>query len=107
MKSDPRDYQLDISSLPKQTPRPETRADAKAVDPRSLAGSKAQYPVPPSQASGARPYLSILFSCCNVYQRVYRDPDGKHYTGRCPKCLSTIKFVIDPGGAAGRSFVVE
>ncbi|MDB5328123.1 MAG: hypothetical protein JWM57_3692 [Phycisphaerales bacterium] len=81
MKSDPRDYQLDISSIPKVNagPAPVT----------------------------TRPYLSVLFNCCKVYQRVYRDTEGSSYTGRCPKCLRTIRFVVGEGGTAGRSFVVE
>lgn len=82
MKSDPRDYQLEISSLPK--------ADAQAAS-----------------SSAARPYLSVLFSCCQSYQRVYKSADGKVYAGRCPKCLRTVRFVVGPGGTSGRSFVVE
>lgn len=78
MKSDPRDYKLDVAGLP-----------------------RTESPLP------SRPYLSVLFNCCRIYQRVYKDADGAGYTGRCPKCLRTIRFVIGPGGAPGRSFVVE
>ncbi|HEX8323673.1 MAG TPA: hypothetical protein VF595_07135 [Tepidisphaeraceae bacterium] len=81
MKSDPRDYKIEISSLPSN--------DSKAASP------------------SARPFLSVLFNCCGVYQRVYKTPAGQEYSGRCPKCLRTVRFVVGPGGTSGRSFVVE
>jgi hypothetical protein len=79
VKGDPRDYKLDISGLP------------------------------PSDAPKAesRPFISVLFNCCRVYQRVYRNADGTHYEGRCPRCLRTIRFVVGSGGTNDRSFVVE
>ena len=82
MKGDPRDYKLDISSLPPSGPT------AKI-------------------ASTARPYLSVLFNCCRVYQRVYKSVDGSGYAGRCPKCGRTIRFVVGDGGTGERTFVVE
>ena len=82
MKSDPRDYKLDISSLP----------------PRD-AGAKG--------AAVGRPYLSVMFKCCQVYQRVYRNAAGTAYEGRCPKCSRTIRFVVGEGGSGERTFVVE
>lgn len=57
--------------------------------------------------SAGRPFLSVHFNCCRVYQRVYASPDGKRYEGRCPKCLRTIRFVVGQGGTTDRSFVVE
>jgi hypothetical protein len=78
MNSDPRDYKLDISSLPKQS-----QGDS---------------------APAARPYLSVLFTCCSVYQRVYRLPTGEAYRGRCPKCAREINFPIGQGGTGERFF---
>lgn len=86
--SDPRDYILDIKGLADATP-----AAAKAK--------------PPVASTGARPFLSVFFKCCSVYQRVYRNADNKTYTGRCPKCLAQIRFVVGEGGTGERSFVVE
>jgi len=39
-----------------------------------------------------RPYISVHFTCCNVYLRIYRSADGKHYRGRCPKCATPVTF---------------
>ena len=78
MNTDPRDYKLDISSLPKEP---------------------AEAPAP-----AARPYLSVLFTCCNVYQRVYRIPTGQSYRGRCPKCGRDVNFPIGQGGTTARFF---
>ena len=80
MPSDPRDYKLDIAGL--------NQPDASA--PKS-----------------ARPFISVLFNCCRVYQRIYRSADGKSYEGRCPKCRRSIRFDVGTGGTTERSFVVE
>jgi len=76
--SDPRDYKLDISSLK-----------------------------PPVATPGPRPYLSVLFECCSVYQRIYRDLDGTQYKGRCPRCGRSVTFAVGPGGTTTRFFVVR
>lgn len=78
MNSDPRDYKLDISSLPQE----------------------------PSGASAtaARPYVSVLFTCCRIYQRVYRLSSGEAYRGRCPKCAREVNFPIGQGGTRARFF---
>jgi len=78
MNSDPRDYKLDISSL--------------STEARSAA------------ESSPRPFLSVLFTCCNVYQRVYRLPSGEAYRGRCPKCAREVNFPIGQGGTTTRFF---
>ena len=78
--SDPRDYKIEVSGL---TPPEEGRA------PRS------------------RPYLSVQFDCCRVYQRVYRDPDGRSYRGRCPRCGRRVVFAVGEGGTNSRFFVVS
>ena len=75
--SDPRDYKLDISSLPAQGP---------------------------PQPAGPRPFLSVMFDCCGVYQRIYRDPSGAGYSGRCPRCGNPVRFSVGPGGTTSRFF---
>jgi hypothetical protein len=80
MPTDPRDYQLDISSL--------SAADA---------GAKAT----------PRPYLSVHFTCCGVYNRIYRAADSDSYTGRCPRCQRQIRFLVGEGGTSTRFFRVE
>jgi len=78
--SDPRDYKLEITSLPAPEPEP-------VVD--------------------GRPWLSVLFSCCGVYQRVYKQPDRDEYLGRCPRCTRSVRFIVGEGGTSSRIFVVE
>jgi hypothetical protein len=80
--SDPRDYKLDLSSLPKDQ-------SAKKS---------------PSQP---RPFLMVHFACCGVYCRIYRSPDGKRYEGHCPKCARPVKFRVGDGGTDARAFRVE
>ena len=79
MNADPRDYQLDLTSL-------------------------AASEEPPQSPRGARPYLSVHFACCGVYQRIYRAADGTHYAGRCPRCAKAVKFVVGEGGTQGNRF---
>ena len=60
-----------------------------------------------SAAAGARPFVSVHFACCNVYLRIYRSADGKHYRGRCPRCGVPVNFVVGEGGTEARTFVVR
>jgi hypothetical protein len=82
--SDPRDYKLDIHSL--QLPEDTSRSQ---------------------DSSGDRPFISVLFACCWVYIRIYRNPDGSGYRGACPRCGKRVKFAIGPGGTTVRSFMVS
>lgn len=49
-------------------------------------------------------YLGIMFNCCGVYARIYKNKDGTAYVGRCPKCLKTVKIAIGKGGTDQRFF---
>lgn len=82
MNSDPRDYKLDISSLSE--------------------GDTSAEPTP-----SGRPFLSVLFDCCGVYQRIYRDASGRAYQGRCPKCGHPVHFQVGEGGTTARAFRVS
>lgn len=84
MSSDPRDYKLDISSLSNARPASEPEAPA-----------------------AVRPFLSVLFACCNVYQRVYKDPSENAYRGGCPKCGRSVHFPVGQSGTAARFFRAE
>jgi hypothetical protein len=81
--NDPRDFKLDV----------------KGVAPVEGGAS--------SSSSPSRPFLSVQFACCSVYQRVYRDPDGLRYRGRCPRCGTTVEFAVGEGGTSSRSFIVR
>ena len=83
MPSDPRDYKVELTSVP---------------TPTSGAGAA---------SSGGRPFLSILFACCNVYARVYRSADGAAYRGNCPKCAVPVTFAVGEGGTSSRFFIVR
>jgi hypothetical protein len=91
--SDPRDYKLDLS-------RASTDPTANQTPRTAVRGTASNAPL-------ARPFLSVHFTCCGVYQRVYRDPDGKHYRGRCPRCALPVTFAVGAGGTAARSFIVR
>jgi hypothetical protein len=78
--SDPRDYKLDISGLPES---------------------------PSAKPASARPYLSVMFACCSVYQRVYRNAEATAYVGRCPKCGRGVRFEVGPGGTDARTFIAQ
>jgi hypothetical protein len=80
MPTDPRDYQLDISSMP-----------GDGAGPRAV----------------PRPYLSVHFACCSVYQRIYRAAGSDSYVGRCPRCTRQITFLVGEGGTTTRFFRVE
>lgn len=62
------------------------------------------YDNPDAQPADARPYIGILFECCRVYARIYRQPDGKMYEGRCPKCLRTVRVRVGKDGTTSRLF---
>ena len=49
-------------------------------------------------------YLGIMFNCCNVYARIYKNKDGSAYVGRCPKCMRTVKVPVGEGGTNNRFF---
>ena len=81
MANDPRDFKVDIGGI------------------SSDGGSSA--------SPQARPFLSVQFACCSVYQRIYRDPDGMHYRGRCPRCGKAVQFAVGSGGTSSRTFIVR
>ena len=84
MPHDPRDIKLDIA----------------AVTPTQSAST-------PQPSPQSRPFLSVQFACCSVYQRVYRDPTGDHYRGRCPRCGKSVTFAVGEGGTSSRAFIVR
>jgi hypothetical protein len=51
-----------------------------------------------------RRFLAIWFRCCHVYGRLYRNPSGTAYEGRCPKCGAKVRVLIGPDGTSQRMF---
>lgn len=58
----------------------------------------------PSQPRPRRPYISIFFDCCQVFSRIYRQPEDRVYIGRCPRCLRTLTVRVAPDGTPTRIF---
>jgi hypothetical protein len=50
-------------------------------------------------------YLSVLFSCCSAYCRIYKTSNGTAYAGACPKCCRPVRIAIGPDGTSDRTFI--
>ena len=51
-------------------------------------------------------FLGVMFNCCSVYTRIYKNKDGSAYVGRCPKCLKNVKIPVGEYGTSERFFNV-
>lgn len=51
-----------------------------------------------------RPFIGILFRCCNVYGRAYLRRDGTAYDARCPRCYRLVRLTVSPQGSDSRFF---
>jgi len=54
-----------------------------------------------------RPYVGIIFKCCSVYARIYRNAAGTAYEGRCPSCGRPIRIAVAPRGTRQRFFTAH
>ncbi|MFQ5509263.1 MAG: hypothetical protein ACE5FN_07995 [Leptospirillia bacterium] len=54
-----------------------------------------------------RPFLGMMFRCCNVYARIYRNPEGTAYDGKCPRCMTPVRIRIDKHAGTTRSRFFE
>jgi hypothetical protein len=59
---------------------------------------------PEREAVAPQPYIGVLFECCSVYVRVYRQPGQMVYLARCPRCLRTARVRVGKDGTDERLF---
>ncbi len=57
-----------------------------------------------SGSRAAKPFLGVLFRCCNQYARIYRRADLTAYEGKCPRCGKPLRVPIGSGGTGKRFF---
>ena len=69
-----------------------------------LGDDDADPPSPHTTVSGGKRWLGILFNCCHVYGRIYKDAANRRYRGRCPSCGTAIDVPVGTGGTSRRFF---
>lgn len=60
-----------------------------------------------AQKGSSKNFIGIMFNCCNVYARIYKNKEGTAYVGRCPKCMRPVRLLIGEGGVHSRFFSAQ
>jgi hypothetical protein len=61
-------------------------------------------PSSPANQTPSRRFVGMLFACCDVYARIYINPEHTAYTGVCPRCARPVRIGIGPNGTNARFF---
>jgi hypothetical protein len=51
-----------------------------------------------------RPFVGILFTCCQVYVRIYLNKAETAYVGHCPRCAAKLELRVASHGRPERFF---
>jgi hypothetical protein len=51
-----------------------------------------------------RPFLGVVFKCCNIYSRIYLNKQQTAFVGWCPRCAKPIRIKVSPDGTDSRFF---
>jgi hypothetical protein len=54
-----------------------------------------------------KPFISIYFDCCRIYQRIYINATGTAFVGWCPRCCRRAEIKISPFGTDDRFFIAR
>lgn len=54
-----------------------------------------------------RPFVGIVFKCCGVYARIFRNEEATAYEGHCPSCGRPVRIPIHPRGTKRRFFAAR
>jgi hypothetical protein len=89
--------------------RPDYIVDIAGVETAGSLGVDGARPQPAARGvtGSGRPWLAILWRCCRVYGRAYRNAAGTAYEARCPRCSKPVLVRIGDGGTNCRFFETD
>ncbi|HSG99881.1 MAG TPA: hypothetical protein VLB27_07525 [candidate division Zixibacteria bacterium] len=58
----------------------------------------------PQTGRPKREFVGVHFNCCNVYSRIYLNPQRPRQYGWCPRCGARVEIVLSPTGSDKKFF---